>query len=111
MKNATVEDIISSFPHPILHTVQGEPDYHTIHSIRKLLRADARSIETHLGGGALGHLGIIVSIAAYAIVAPAHPWVNPRAQGRGPTEIDEGMAAQLAVEWHRWEEAVITFRP
>jgi hypothetical protein len=28
------------------------------------------------GGGALGHLGIIVSITTYATVAPAHPCVN-----------------------------------
>jgi hypothetical protein len=27
-------------------------------------------------GGALGHLGIVVLIAAYAIIASAHPWVN-----------------------------------
>jgi hypothetical protein len=78
MKNATV-------PYPSLPMVQGEPDYHTIHSIRILLHANARSTKTHLVGGALGHLGIIVFIAAYAIVAPAHLWVNPIARGRGPT--------------------------
>jgi hypothetical protein len=57
MKYATVEDVIVSFTHPIPPTVQGEPDYQTIHSIRKLLQANAREIDTHLGGGALGHLG------------------------------------------------------
>jgi hypothetical protein len=60
MKNATAEDIIESFPNPILPTVQGELDYHTSHSIRKLPRANVRSIENHLGVGALGHLHIIV---------------------------------------------------
>jgi hypothetical protein len=64
MKNPSVEDIIASFPHPILPTVQGEPDYHTIHAIRKLLQSNARSIDSHLGGGALGHLGLILSVAA-----------------------------------------------
>jgi phage gp36-like protein len=63
MKYATVEDVIASFPHPILPTVQGEPDYQTIHAIRKLLQENARAIDTHLGGGALGHLGLIVSDA------------------------------------------------
>jgi hypothetical protein len=90
--------------------VQGEPDCHTIHSIRKLLRANARSIETHLGGGAIGHLWFIISIAAYATVLPARPWVNPTAPGRGPTEIDGGKAAQLSVEQHHWEEVFFTFR-
>jgi hypothetical protein len=48
-----------------------------------------------LGGGALRHLGIIVSVAAYAIVAPIHPWVNPEAQGRAPAVNDAGIARQL----------------
>jgi hypothetical protein len=110
MKTPSVEDIIASFPHPVLPTVQGEPDYHTIHAIRKLLQANARSIDSHLGGGALGHLGLIISVAAYAIVAPAHSWTNPESPGRAPTEIEGGTAAQLSAELHRWEEAVTTFR-
>jgi hypothetical protein len=56
MKYATVEDVIASFPHPILPTVQGKPDYQKIHAIRMLLQAKAHAIDTHLGGGALGHL-------------------------------------------------------
>jgi hypothetical protein len=110
MKTPSVEDIIASFSHPILPRVQGEPDYHTIHSIHKLLQVNAHSIDSHLGGGAIGHLGLIVSVAAYAIVAPTHPWVNPVAPGRAPTEIAGGTAAQLSAERHRWEEAVTTFR-
>jgi hypothetical protein len=51
MVHATVEDFIASFPPHILPTVQGGAYHHTIHSIRKLLRANARSIESHLGGG------------------------------------------------------------
>jgi hypothetical protein len=62
------------------------------------------------GGGALGHLGLIVSVAAYAIVAPAHPWKNSESPGRAPTEIEGGTASQLSAERHRWEEAVTTFR-
>jgi hypothetical protein len=52
MKYATVEYVIAIFLHPILPTVQGEPDYQTIHAIRKLPQANARAIDTHLGGGA-----------------------------------------------------------
>jgi hypothetical protein len=110
MVHSTVEEVIASFPHPILPTVQGEPDYHTIHSIRKLLRANAQSIESHLGGSALGHLGIILSIATYATVAPAHPWVNPESPGGVPNEIVGGTAAALIAEHHGWKEAVSIFR-
>jgi hypothetical protein len=69
MKYATVEDIIASFPHPLLPTVQGEPGYQTIHAIRKSLQANWRAIDTHLGGGTLGHLGLIVSDASCAMIA------------------------------------------
>jgi hypothetical protein len=61
MKYVKFEDVIGSFPHPILSTVQGEPDYQTIHAIRKILQANVREIDTHLGGGVLGNLGLIVS--------------------------------------------------
>jgi hypothetical protein len=113
MKYAIVEDVIASFPHPNLLTVQGEPDYQTIHSIRKLLQADARAIDTHLGGGALGHLVIIVADASYAMVAPATEdgrtlWVNPAALGRAPEDTD-GTAAQIGAARYIWEEAVLTF--
>jgi hypothetical protein len=88
MKYSTVEDI-ASFPHLILPIVQGEPDYQTIHAIWKLLQANVRAIDTHLGGGALGHLGLIVSDASYAMAsstADAGPnlWVNPTSPGRAP---------------------------
>jgi hypothetical protein len=69
MKHAMVEDIIASLPHPFLPTVQGEPDYQTIHAIRKLLQANARAIDTHLCGGSVRHLGLIVSDASYAMIS------------------------------------------
>jgi hypothetical protein len=108
MKYATVEDVVAIFPHPILPSVQGELDYQDIHAIRKLLQANARDIDTHLGGGALGHLGIIVSEAAYAIVAPTGEngpllWVYPTPPGRAPAVIDQGTVAQLIPSRHSWE--------
>jgi phage gp36-like protein len=82
MKYATVEDVIASFPHPVLSTVQGEPDYQTIHAIRKSLQANSRAVDTHLGGGNLGHLGLIVSDESYEMIAPATDagptlWISP----------------------------------
>jgi hypothetical protein len=113
MRYATVEDVIASFPHPILPTLQGEPDYQTIHAIRRLLQANARVIDTHLGGGALGHLGLIVSDASYTMVAPAtdagpNLWVNPTAPGRAPVNTDV-TAAQISAARHSWDEAVHTY--
>jgi hypothetical protein len=113
MKYATVEDVIASFPYPVLPTVQGEPDYQTIHAIRKSLQGNSRAIDTHLGGGTLGHLGLIVSDASYAMIAPATDagltlWVSPTAPGRDPANTD-GTAAQISAARHIWEEDVQTY--
>jgi hypothetical protein len=114
MKEATVEDVIASFPHPVLPTVQGEPDYQTIHAIRKSLQANSRAIDTHLGGGPLGHLGRIVSDASYAMIAPATEagptlWISRTAPGRAPANTD-GTAAQISAARHICEEDVQTYR-
>jgi hypothetical protein len=114
MKYAMVEDVIASFPHPILPTVQGEPDYQTTHAIQKLLQANARAIDTHLGGGDLVHLGLIVSDASYAMVAPATEagptlWISPISPGQAPANTD-GTAAHISAARHSWYEAVHTYR-
>jgi hypothetical protein len=113
MKYTTVEDVVASFPHPILPTVQGEPDYQAIHAIRKLMQAKSWEIDTHLGGGALGHLDLIFSNAAYTIIAPTGKkgpllWKKPTAPGRAPAVMDQGTVAQLSAVRHSWEEAVLT---
>jgi hypothetical protein len=105
---------LSLFPHPILPTVKDEPDYQTIHAIRKLLQANARSIDTHLGGGALGHMGLIVSDASYDMIAPATEagptlWESPTDPGCDPGNKD-GTAAQISAARHTWNEEVQTYR-
>jgi hypothetical protein len=114
MKNATVEDVMASFPHPVPPIVQGEPDYQTIHATRKFLQANSRAIDTHLGGGTLGHLGLIISDASYTMIAPmtdAGPtlWTIPQDPGQAPANTD-GTAAQVSAARHIWEEDVQTYR-
>jgi hypothetical protein len=114
MKYATVEDVMASLPHPVLPTVQGEPDYQTIHTTRKFLQANSRAINTHLGGGTLGHLGLIISDASYAMIAPttnAGPtlWATPQVPGRALANTD-GTAAQISAARHIWEEDVQTYQ-
>jgi hypothetical protein len=105
---------MASFPRPVLPTVQGEPDYQTIHATIKFLQANSRAIDTHLGGGPLGHLGLIISDASYAMISPttaAGPtlWTTPQAPGRAPANTD-GTAAQISAARHIWEEDVQTYR-
>jgi hypothetical protein len=114
MKYSIVEDVMASFPHPVLPTVQGEPDYQTIHVTRKFLQANSRAIDTRLGGGTLGHLGLIMSDTSYAMIAPTTDdeptlCVIPNAPGRAPAATD-GTAAQISAARHMWEEDVQTYR-
>jgi hypothetical protein len=103
-----------SFPHPILPTVEGEPDYQTIHATRKCLQANSRAIDTHLGGGTLGHLGLIISDASYSIIAPptaGEPplYETPNAPGRAPATTD-GTLAHISADHRVLEEDVQTYR-
>jgi hypothetical protein len=114
MKYATFEEVMESFSHPVIPTVQGEPDCHTIHATRKFLQANLRAIDTHLGGGTLGHLGLIISDASYAMIAPTTDdgptlWITPQAPGRAPANTDR-TAAQISAARHIWEEDVQTYR-
>jgi hypothetical protein len=114
MKYATVEDVMASFTHPVLQTVQGEPDHQTIHPARKFLQAILRAIDTHLGGGTLGHLGLIILDASYAMISPTTAagltlWTATQALGRSPDNTD-GTAAQISAARHIWEEDVQTYR-
>jgi hypothetical protein len=114
MKYSTVEDVMASFPHTIFPTVEGGPDYQTIHTTRKFLQANSRAIDTHLGGGTLGHLGLIISDASYSNIAPTTAgepklWETPNAPGRAPATTD-GTAAQISAARHVWEEDVQTYR-
>jgi hypothetical protein len=111
MKYDTVEDVIYSFSHPVLPSVTGEPDYNTLHTIRKIIRANTRSIDTHLGRGAFGHLGVIISDAAYEMISPLTTWENPEFPGQAPSAIEGGgTAAKTSAEKHLWEEANNDFK-
>jgi hypothetical protein len=109
MKYSTVEDVMESFPRPVLPTAQGEPDYQTIHATRKFLQANSRAINTHLGGDSLGNLGLIILDASYAKIAPmtaAGPalWTSPQASRRAPAN------TEISAARHIWEEDVQTYR-
>jgi hypothetical protein len=114
MKYSTVEAVMASLHHPILPTVQSEPDYQTIHATSKFLQANSRAINTHLGGGTLGQLGLIILDAAYSMIAPTtneEPplWVTPNAPGRAPAATDV-TAAQISAASHQWEEDFQTYQ-
>ena len=90
----SVDDIRSGFPHPTIPTIEGEPTYQTIKSMHNLLKSNAASVPTTLGGGAHGHLGLALAPALYLAVTgvafstPAHP-------GAGPVIVNNATQAQI----------------
>jgi hypothetical protein len=104
MKYSTVDDIILSLPHPVPPTVLGEPDYQSIHATQKSLQANSRVIDTHSGGGTLGHLGLIISDAPYAMIAQTTDAgltlsISPQAPERAPANTDS-TSAQISATPH-----------
>jgi hypothetical protein len=62
----------------------------------------------------LGHLGLIISDASYAMIDPttdAGPtlWTTTQPPGRAPANTD-GTVAQISAALHIWEEDVQTYR-
>ena len=47
-------------------------------TLRNELKANEQSVETTLGGGAHGHLGLVVPPAIYITIAPDTPYIKPR---------------------------------
>jgi hypothetical protein len=63
------------------------------------------------GGGAFGHLGVIISDAAYEIISPLNAWENPDFPGRSPAAIEGGgTSAQISAEKYRLKEATKDFK-
>lgn len=64
----TVEAIKEGFPHLVVPRQPGEPTYKTIRTVHRLLKANAASIPSDLGGGAHGLLGLLLTDAVYQTI-------------------------------------------
>ena len=68
------------FEHATLTKIHGEPTYDTLQRLHNELKSNATAVPTTLGGGAHGHLGLVVSPARYALVSNV-PYVRPPPPG------------------------------
>ena len=84
MTGLTVEEITAKFPHKSLPKILGEPSYETIHDMIEKLYANAASLQSPLGGGRHGHIGLLMSPQLYqtlsttAYTAPTDPGEPPK---------------------------------
>ena len=79
--NTNVNYIELYFEYKEVTKIHGEPTYETVHHLHNQIKANAASVRSNLGGGAFGHLGLVVSAAQYALVSnalfvrPPHPGI------------------------------------
>jgi len=88
------------FPHPTLTKIIGQLSNTSITLLTKEIYTNARTIPLLCGGGAHGHLGVVMSDAAYqalttiAFTLPNHPGANPNhPSGTTSTQIQESIQA------------------
>ena len=82
------------FAHEELDKIAGEPSYDTLKTLHNQLKANAASVPSILGGGANGHLGLVISPEKYAQISntsfnrPFHPGLLDIAVGTDRNEAD-----------------------
>jgi hypothetical protein len=80
----TVDTIYISFNDKATKLV-GTPNIDTLRALRNQLKSNAANLQSNLGGGNHGDLGLILSDAAYAFAAPGTPYIRPANPGQLPT--------------------------
>ena len=65
MTQADIDYKNNLFEHPDLTRIVGKPNTATLITLQTEIRDNMQSVQTNLGGGAHGHLGLICSLEAY----------------------------------------------
>ena len=87
-KTTTIDYVNTSFEYPVLIKIHKQPDYQSLKTIKDELKANATTVPTELGGGAYGHLGLVLTPEEYNNVAELTPYVRP--EHPGPLVIPTG---------------------
>ena len=72
----TTDYVNNSFPFPTLTKIHGYPTFVSLLKLKNQLKTNAKSVSSDLGGGALGHLGLVLTPEEYALVSDT-PFVFP----------------------------------
>ena len=79
MASTSIDYITIYFQYKALTKIHGAPTYETLREMKDQLKANAASVNTNLGGGANGHLGIVLTPTEYRNISdttytrPNHP--------------------------------------
>lgn len=83
------------FPKDVLTPIKGKPTASSLQVLQQELYQNARAIPTTLGGGSLGHLGLIMPAAAYLLRPTAQLFLIPAPPGLIPAQPANATASQL----------------
>ena len=79
MATHTVDYRNTVFEYPTLTKLHGEPTFEGVRLLHKELMVNSQTVHSDLGGGAHGHLGLVLSPRRYALISnaqynrPQHP--------------------------------------
>ena len=77
MSERHVDYANTCFHYPVPTKIEGEPSYSTLTTLKKELQANASSVDSDLGGGDHGFLGLVLSDEDYAKIPNTQPFVAP----------------------------------
>ena len=76
MTNPNIDYTSTNFEYAALTKIHGMPAYEPLRQIKNEMKANAASVPCDLGGGAHGHLGLMLSPPEYTNVSVT-PYVRP----------------------------------
>jgi regulator of replication initiation timing len=87
--------ILATFNNSI-QKIEGQPDNSSLRDLKARLKSNAADIVSNQGGGNHGHLGLILTDAAYSTIAPLQPFIVPANPGPLPLIPAGATAAQIS---------------
>lgn len=105
LKATTHQEFFDGFPQPVI-SITGEPTYEDLTALRDRVYANAASVPSTLGGGAHGHLGMVMPNDVYAVVVPETAWVDPIVP---PDPVFDGTTAQIAEQNRAYQNNLKAF--
>lgn len=79
MAHNTIDYVAAFFKFKTPTYIQGIPTHKSLKRLKTELRANASSVESDLGGGDHGYLGLVLSATEYANIRPPPPAFVPPA--------------------------------
>lgn len=104
----TIDYIKTFFVYPELTKIHDRPTYESLKTLKNELKGNAASVRSNLGGGAHGHLGLVLTATEQVLVSPV---LYIRPEDPGPLVLPAGnnvtnLQREIARDLHKENERV-----